>query len=208
MSEEYAFGYPEKCDRCTSVDLQVKPYLKNSNGVRVMLIGQDPTIHKKNDRVKRVLMLDQPNSQLSRWLRNLFGEETFNSLIIYATNLIKCSFPEPPYTTAKGTIKKLKPYFEKCNEYLRSELVNFRPELVLTLGEPAHKLFVSFLDNADDLIDSMQGAFTGRFAKASKDGLEFDYSPCLHIRTFRVDDVYGDRVRRFKEGISAYFKTR
>jgi len=75
----------------------------------------------------------------------------------------------------------------------------------LALGEPAHKLFVSILDNQSDIPGSMRAAFTGQFIKAKFNGFGFDYSPCLHIKTFRVAEVYGESVQRFKQGIVAYF---
>jgi hypothetical protein len=52
----------------------------------------------------------------------------------------------------------------------------------------------------------MQGSFTGKFSKARIGTAEFDYSPCLHIKTFRVANAYGDKVVKFKRGIENYFK--
>lgn len=61
---EYAFGYPNECDSCGSLsdaklELRVRPYLKEGDELRLMLIGQDPTISEKPERVEYVLMLDQ-----------------------------------------------------------------------------------------------------------------------------------------------------
>jgi len=63
------------------------------------------------------------------------------------------------------------------------------------------------LDNYVDIPDTMQEAFTGEFVKARIGDFEFDYSPCLHIKTWRVAEVYGDSVKKFKDGISAYFQS-
>lgn len=212
MMNNYSFGYPQQCTWCANIatcemNLQVAPYFKPGVGKRVMLIGQDPTIFKQPERVNQVLMLDQPNGQLSRWLKTLFGEETFSLLTVYATNLVKCSFAKPPSTMSEGGLKFLQPYFQNCKAYLSDELLSFGPDVVLTLGEPAHKLFISILDNRGDLPPSMQSAFTGQFIKARLGDLEFDYSPCLHIKTFRVAEVYGESVKKFKQGVSAYFNT-
>jgi hypothetical protein len=76
----------------------------------------------------------------------------------------------------------------------------------LTLGEPAHKLFITILDNTEIIEDSMQASFTGEFMKAEINGVKFDYSPCLHIKTFRVAEVYGESVKLFKEGLHNYFR--
>ncbi len=210
--DEYSFGYPKQCTKCVSLSkdslsLRVKPYFKKGGELRLMLIGQDPTISRKPERVKYVLMLDQENGQLSRWLRGeVFGEDNFRSLTLYATNLVKCSFTRPPSTARRGAFEFLQPYFQNCKDYLAEEISEFQPALVLTLGETAHKLFVETLDDSDNIADSMQGAFTGEFFKARFRGVEFDYSPCLHIKTFRVAEVYGESVKKFKEGLTAYFK--
>jgi len=105
-----------------------------------------------------------------------------------------------------GALKFLKPYFENCKGYLLQEIYGFHPNLVLTFGEPAHKLFVGMLDNSSDFGASMQEAFTGEFKKARFSGLEFDYSPCLHIKTFRVAETYGRSVQEFKRGLSDYLE--
>jgi len=152
-------------------------------------------------------MLDDPNSQLSRWLREeVFGRKSFNSLTLYATNLVKCSLERLPSTARQGGLRFLQPYFENCRDYLFDEISEFRPTLVLTLGEPAHKLFVTTLDHCESIADRMKDAFTGTFVRAKFRGTEFDYSPCLHIQTFRVAHTYGDRLKRFKKGLAAYFE--
>lgn len=129
-----------------------------------MLIGQDPTIFKKDERVKHVLMSDDKNGQISKWLKNMFGEENFSNLEIYAPNLVKCSFPKPPSTMATGGLNFLKPYFENCQNYLRKELLKFHPDLVISFGEPSHKLFSYFLSNGSKKI-TMQQDFTGNFKR-------------------------------------------
>lgn len=213
MNDAYQFGYPQNCERCAvhtgcALSLRVAPYFKPGSTPRMMLIGQDPTIRKKPERVSQVLMLNEPHGQLSRWLKDLFGLENFETVTLYATNLVKCSFDTPPSNSSEGGLRFLKPYFECCHEHLEREILAFRPECVLTLGEPTHKLFVSKLDPPHTVPDTMQGAFTGHFIKAAMSGFEFDYSPCLHIQTFRVAEVYGESVRNFKKGFSSYFESR
>lgn len=209
--DEYSFGCPKQCTRCVSLSearLRLVPsYFRQGGEPRLMLIGQDPTIKRQPDRVKHALMLDDPNSQLSRWLREeVFGRNSFNSLTLYATNLVKCGFRELP--SRLGGLKFLQPYFENCRHHLAQEISRFQPTLVLTLGEPAHKSFITTLDNRNEFSEDMKNAFTGKFVEAKFRGTEFDYSPCLHIQTFRVAHTYGDRLKGFKGGLAAYFKGR
>jgi len=207
--DNYKFGYPKNCTLCQSFDssirLTVKPHYKTGSQTKIMLIGQDPTIFKDPDknRVKEVLMLDQENGQLKRWLRNFIGSKNFEQSEIYATNLIKCTFPTPPSTRGKEEV--LAPYFDCCQQYLLKEIENYKPTVVLTLGEPAHKLFLTKVQSDEIIPTAMNKAFTGRFYRVKVNSIPFDYSPCLHIKTFRVAETYGDKVKTFKNGIEHYF---
>ena len=207
----YEFGCPKQCSKCADFstcgfNLQVAPFFKQGDDFRLMLIGQDPTIFIRSERVKHVLMLDEPNGQLTRWLKDLFGKQNFDRLTLYATNLVKCTFEKPPSNFSGGGLKFLRPYFENCKDYLIQEVLNYKPACVITLGEPTHKLFTSILDNGKEIPDSMQGAFTGELLRTSIRAFQFDYSPCLHIKTWRVAEVYGESVRRFRTGITSYFE--
>ena len=200
------FGYPRQCAICKksvtliegNLDLIVKPFYQKGNDFRLMLIGQDPTIFVDRERVKQVLMLDERNGQLGRWLENLLGKENFANFTVYATNLIKCSFPRPP-STYRGK-HFLKPYFENCRSHLVKEVTSFRPNLVLTFGEPAHRYFITLLDNKEQIGNTMQSAFGNEkgFFKTQISGFEFTYSPSLHIKTFRVAETYGQKIEKFK----------
>src|SRR5262249_2664433 len=141
MIDKFKFGYPKACEQCKNLSqndiaLRVVPHYRPGSAMRVMLIGQDPTIDKKPERVKEVLILDDPNSEIRRWLEEIFGQDNFRAFTIYATNLVKCSFPRPP--SKLGGLKFLEPYFQNCKEYIGIELLSFKPSLVLTFGEPAH----------------------------------------------------------------------
>lgn len=44
----------------------------------------------------------------------------------------------------------------------------------------------------------VMGGMLESFATVQVDGHEFQYSPCLHITTFRVAEKYGSRVGKFR----------
>jgi uracil-DNA glycosylase len=179
--------------------LDVVPYFKSGSGPRFMLVGQDPTVVKKQQRVKVALMLDLPNSRLAVWLRSLLSEELLRTSVVYATNAVKCTFERPPSRQAHGAYKFLMPYFANCASYLRQEVRQFRPDVVISLGEPAHRMIRSLLDEPTSVRERMKDAFTGSFARVNIEGHSFEYSPCLHIQTFRVAATYGDQVRAFRK---------
>ncbi len=206
----FLFGYPKECDECSCLNdsgrsLKVLPFYQEGGPFRLMLIGQDPTIRRRAERVKHVLMLDDENSQLSRWLHRLFEQKNFNSITIYATNVVKCSFSKPPSDFKGGGYKFLKKYAEKCRPYLAMEVKSFKPDLVITLGQPTHQIFREVLDDSTVLDSRMKEAFTGNFKTVSIDKYKFDYSPCLHIQTFRVAETYGQKLFKFKNIINEKF---
>jgi len=208
---EYSFGYPKHCTRCEglpsiNIGSTVKPYYQEGGQQHIMLIGQDPTIYKNQEKIDTVLDLNKEKGQLRRWLMTLFGSESFGKLSIYATNLVKCYFDKPPTIMPKGGFNFLKPYFEQCKDYLVKEIIKFKPLLVLTFGEPAHKLFITMLDNQGDFGASMHEAFIGKFKKAKLKDFEFDYSPCLHIKTFRVAETYGENILKLKSSLREYLE--
>jgi uracil-DNA glycosylase len=207
---EYDFGYPYSCKLCTDLFhncpmLITKPYLVENGNVRLMLIGQDPTI-RSGKGVNRVLDLDNAQGQLRRWLTDVFGESIFDTYTLYATNLVKCTLERPP-SESGNALKVLQTYFMYCKSYLLREISLFKPNFVLSFGEPVHELFCDTLSDAGDLTSSMKQDFTGGFVKVRIKDTSFLYSPCLHIRTFRIADTYGEKIKEFKTNIRQYFRS-
>jgi len=76
--------------------------------------------------------------------------------------------------------------------------------LLVSLGEPAHNSIITIFDNNNKFSSSMKSSFTGEFSQGIINNLTFDYTPCLHIKTFRVAEVYGESVNKFRKSILAY----
>ena len=190
------YGYPSSCNKCESCRLVTVPYvMTGKNTKRIMLIGQDPTIANGNKTAKMVLMLNEENGQLYRWLNGIFlGKlKAFN---IYATNAVKCVLDEAPLPIKQ---KYLQRYFDLCKVHLRTEMNTYKPHVVITFGEPAHILFSQLLRKDSSFFAKMTKDFDGKFHPVvSIDGISFDYSPCLHIKTFRVAETYGEKIEIFK----------
>jgi len=206
-----SMGYPStECKLCECLGAckpQIEPYFQQGNELRFMIVGQDPAIYDKPNRVKVVLMLDQPNSQLSRWLRGMISKDKFDKLTLYATNTVKCLLNKPPSSDKKDGLKILRPYFKNCKRYLIEEITLFKPDYLITLGEPAHILFLDICQEKKMIKRSMKDAFTGDFINVNVNGTKFKYSPCLHISTYRVADTYGKRIDLYKEQLSAIVNT-
>ena len=201
--DPYQFGYPRHCIKCESFSqVALKLPLPYYNGIthtkKIMLIGQDPYIFSKPERVEFVLMLNEDKGQLRGWLSDFLGKDIFGQVELYATNVVKCPVKRGASISQKRVLNTLKPFFNNCKDYLIKEIIQFKPTLVLTFGEPAHRLFTTILSNQRDFGVSMHEAFTGEFIEAKIGNVFFKYSPCLHIKTFRVADTYGERVKAFK----------
>ena len=209
-SSFYKYGYPHLCEKCkeingTKILLNVEPYFQKGNNFKLMLIGQDPTIRRKKSRVKNVLMLDEPNGRIATWLKSIFGKNKLNAITLYATNCVKCTLEIQP-SSSDNSFKFLNKYFRECKNYLLSEIANYKPSCVITLGESAHRMFRNILDDPNVVPEKINQAFIGKFYKVKINNFNFDYSPCLHMQTYRVAETYGKNIIYFKNGLNEYFK--
>ncbi len=209
MDKTNEFGYPKTCKDCFHLQHRIGltvngGYYREGNDLRLMLVGQDPTIDKRPEEVEVPLMLNSTKrSNLRKWLSNEVGIK-FDEITVYATNVVKCTFDAMPSMQKPNPgLKFLEPFYEKCSLHLKNEIEMFKPNVVLTFGEPAHKLFIRQLENYPKDKLEMTSAFDGIFetVKLKDSKIEFKYSPSLHIKTFRVAITYGDKVKKFKDEI-------
>ncbi len=108
--------------------------------VKLIFIGQDPTVRNEEARkkIKVTLNLDKENS-LKKYLKRIC--EILQVDIehqVYATNLYKCFFKEPPANDE--TI--LTRHFKIWMDFLIYELKEFKNPFVITLGEPLIKQLI------------------------------------------------------------------
>jgi len=156
------YGYPTSCSLCKEVvhiheasglfavlltpTLEVKPYAGTSP--KVLLIGQDPTL--RNKRVGTALEFDREKSPLRQYIVNyVLAPLGLTTDDVYVTNAVKCTFPgqHTPADWAKGMCISVEnfliPFFMRCKRYLTKELISIKPKIVITFGQPAHRLLVS-----------------------------------------------------------------
>ena len=111
---------------------------RGSGEIRLIVLGQDPTVQDPEYRkkIKVTLLLNQPG-RLRTYLENICkGLDIGLEENIYATNLLKNFFTVPP-----DTMRKEDPLlFPKAADYwiplLREEIEEFENVPVLPLGEP------------------------------------------------------------------------
>lgn len=97
-------------------------------------------------------------------------------------------------------------YIMICKRYLVKEIESYKPDVIFTFGEPAHMLFIKTMGYENKINSKMNKAFHGEFYRIIYNNISFDYSPCLHIKTFRVAETYGKKVKAFRRAILNYFE--
>jgi Uracil DNA glycosylase superfamily. len=218
-------GYPEKCNICVKegtkaelfkggLELSVRPFWKGNNP-KVMLVGLNPTL--ANKQVRTVFDLDNKDSQIFKYISHDILEPTRIKLNehIYATNLVKCTFPykqEPRVICEKSsgkkdnqTVKKfLSPFFQNCKKYFKEEINQINPKVVIFFGEVPHQLIVEEFDLQSQKVDKdMKKAFSNIYRVNILDR-ELLYVPCIRLKVKRrayFRDLWDVFIKRLQEAI-------
>ena len=117
--------------------LPVPKAFRGSGPIRLVILGQDPTVEELESRrrVETVLTLDRPGSNLYRFVERVCeGLRLKVDLNVYATNVCKNFFTEPPVgVKAHDLIARTWP---KWRDLLLAELDRFPDATIITLGKP------------------------------------------------------------------------
>ena len=110
----------------------IPPYFGGSD-IKLIIIGQDPTIknEKQRAKIKSTLNLDKDGA-LKRYVEQICIGLGISINNVYATNIFKYFYSEPPAKTFDVLKKHLSPNLRLLNK----ELSAFPNIPVLTLGEP------------------------------------------------------------------------
>jgi uracil-DNA glycosylase len=131
-------------------DFPPPPPFRGEGKIKLIILGQDPTVHDPEDRktLKVTLHLDQPGG-LRRYVEEICeGLDLDLDKNIYATNLLKNFFDKPPDTMREENPQ----FFQKAAGYwiplLKEEIEEFENVPILTLGEPV----LNSLTNSPDRV--------------------------------------------------------
>jgi uracil-DNA glycosylase len=130
-------------------DSKIEPYIddtlpipqpfcgRNSSPIKLVVIGQDPTVGSAKTRAKitHALMLNDEKAKLTVFLGSVCAALGITlKENVYATNLCKCFFTEPPRNVrSPKLIRETGPVWL---DILRQELALFQDAAVISLGEP------------------------------------------------------------------------
>ncbi|MDX9771379.1 MAG: hypothetical protein RBT19_13545 [Tenuifilaceae bacterium] len=174
----------------------VKPYL-GSDVIKIIVIGQDPTI--KNEKTRKnitcTLNLDKENS-LKRYISDICTNLGLTIENVYATNLFKYFYTIPPAQTMDVLYAHLEPNLE----LLKEELSQYKGIPIITLGEPVLQLLTHPKAKVREYWDynpktgESNGNFT--YSKANENKLGRDLYPFPHQPSIRKM-FYGGTIDKY-----------
>lgn len=168
-----------------AMDLNPVEPFKISDDIKLIIIGQDPTVKNPQSRrfIKKTLNLDKPGGNLKYYIENTicrgFGIDLHN---VYATNIIKYFYHEPPARTPEILTRHL----ELNLNLLRNEVIAYPNVPVITLGEPVLKMLSNNnYDKVRKYWDFHKGTSGHNFMKCTENGLERPFYPFPHQPSYR-----------------------
>jgi len=176
-----------------------------SGNIRLIILGQDPTVQnpKYREKIKVTLLLNQPGS-LRRYMENICQALDFDlDKNIYATNLLKNFFtilPDKILKTDQQFTQKAAVYWISL---LKKEIEEFEDVPILTLGEPVLNCLTK--SPTEVLIRNYWG-FEGK----GEYGQKFDYiKPSENVLSrviFPFPHIPGLSHKIYRQQMSGYLK--
>ena len=174
----------ENCDyEDNRIDIQysiIPPFVGQSK-IKLIIIGQDPTIRKveRRNNIKYTLNLDK-NGRLKTYIEKICKHLDCSINNIYATNLFKYFYTIPPADTLNILFK----HVDKNLDLLKEELENFPDAKTITLGQPVLQL-LTYKNNIVRKYWDYPNADTTQFSKclANDNKLGRDFYPFIHINS-------------------------
>ncbi len=198
-------GYPKACDVCIKekvnaglfkgdIELSVRPF--KGSEPKVMLVGLNPTLRKGE--VKCVFALDNEDSSIYK--SNYIVDDILKPAglkldHIYATNLVKCTFPdnqEPGRICGneKATKEFLSSFFRYCRKHFETEVHEIKPKILISLGKIPHQLLVEAFNLDEHNLDEQE------VEKEMKKA----FSHIYHVDLLRHEIFYAPCIRKKAEG--------
>lgn len=169
--------------------------------IKLVIIGQDPTVRRKDSRskVNTTLNLDKENS-LRIYLKAICKTLDLDlDKEVYATNLYKCFFKIPPAEDQRVLTR----HFKIWMDLLINELSIFDNTIFITLGEPLIKqLFHSEHRRVRyywDYIGQSQSGMNFKFNDSSDNYLQKRIYPIAHQPSWSQKKFYKTYLENYLE---------
>ena len=174
--------------------LKSVPPFKGSGVIKLIVLGQDPTISKGKESVTCTLNLDK-GGPLKTYIEGICNRLGITLDNVYATNLFKYFYTKCPSKTPEVLAAHLKPNLE----LLKRELAEYPDCPVITLGQPVLQL----LTNRSCKVRTFwnYGACRCGYSKLSDSQSELDrvIYPFPHLNS-----VYRSRSNFYRKNLGGY----
>lgn len=172
-------------------DLEIIPApFKGKHEIKIIIIGQDPTVRDKKTRpsINTVLMLNNPNSNLFQYINTMTLKLNLTLDNIYATNFYKCFFSFPPADDERIFTRHFRYWFD----LLMEEINTFPDAGIITLGEQVLKQLIHTGNNQVnyfwDYLGNIQSGGKYKPVEANCNLLNRKIYPLPHIKPFSQND--------------------
>ncbi|MBQ6276811.1 MAG: hypothetical protein IJK62_08915 [Bacteroidales bacterium] len=166
----------------------VPPFNEAGKDIKLIIIGQDPTIKNEKQRCKINVTLNLDKSgAIRKYVEDICEGLNISLSNVYATNLFKYFYTIPPAQTFDVMEKHLEPNLT----LLKKELAGFANCPIITLGEPVLKLLVGNNAKVREYwgYDKKTGKTNGKFkyVSANDNKLNRIIFPFCHQPSIRKD---------------------
>lgn len=179
-----------------SVDTTLRPVAsyQGTDGIKLIIIGQDPTVRRVESRrnIKCTLNLDNPRGALYRYLCRICDGLDITIENIYATNIFKYFYTVPPADTPEVLTAHLEPNLK----LLREEMSRFPECSIVTLGEPVLQLLTDDRHRVRDCWNYLDCGY--RYITASDNKINRTIFPFPHI-TSMTKALYKENLQSYLE---------
>lgn len=153
----------------------VLPFIGNGR-IKLVVIGQDPTITKVKERrkIKKTLKLDAPGP-LKRYIESICTGLEITIENVYATNLFKYFYEKKPASTPKV----LAAHLESNLALLKKKLSEYSDCIIITLGEPVLQLLTDKKHFVKDYWGYKNGKF--HYLEPDENKLKLRLYPFAHL---------------------------
>lgn len=175
-------------------DLEPVPPFKGSGRIRLVVIGQDPTITDVNGRgkINKTLKLDVPGP-LRKYIERICAGLGITIENVYATNLFKYFYEKKPASTPKV----LAAHLEGNLALLKKELSEYNDCIIITLGEPLLQLLTDKNHFVKDYWGYKNGEF--HYLEPDENKLGLKVYPFAHLPSINSSrsSFYRDHIDKY-----------
>ncbi|MBS1495092.1 MAG: hypothetical protein JST55_16420 [Bacteroidetes bacterium] len=173
------------------------PPFSLSDDIKLIILGQDPTVKIPESRlkIKHTLNLDKGGS-LRKYINDICIALEISFENVYATNVFKYFYTIPP----ERTMNVIYSHLDKNLELLERELSNYPDVPIVTLGLPVLRLLtkenseVSYFWDYNRRTKLTDGAF--KFCIGSENKLRRDFFPLPHQPSL-AKDFYSSNLQDY-----------